>query len=127
MSEIEPVYCQLEFFSKNRIHGTPFFLSYTPGQMLSFLKDPTIVSLSNNEIEGKLGSYSSKVHVYNNHSKFKLEQRVKQHGYEYLMKCDIFNHPDIQLVESWKSKWWGSYDFEYTNLVSRLSSGLTAC
>ncbi len=31
----------------------------------------------------------------------------------------IFNHPDIQLVNSWKYKWWGSSNHEYFKLIER--------
>jgi hypothetical protein len=121
VDEIEPVYAQFEFFKKNNIHGTPFFLSYTSEQYFAFLTDPTMLSLARNEIPGKTGSYSSKVHVYNNQNRFKLEQRVKKHGYEIVEQSPIFNHPDIQLVNSWKDKWWGSSNHEYFQLIEGLS------
>lgn len=121
VDEIEPVYAQFEFFKRNNIHGTPFFLSYTSEQYFAFLTDPTMVALARNHIPGKTGSYSSKVHVYNNQNRFKLEQRVKKHGYELVEQSPIFNHPDIQLVNSWKDKWWGSSNHEYFKLIERLS------
>ncbi len=121
VDEIEPIFTQLEFFKKNGIHGTPFFLSYTSAQYFAFLTDPTIRSLARNEIPGKTGSYSSKVHVYNNQTKFKLEQRVKKHGYEIVEQSSIFSHPDIQLVNSWKDKYWGAVNNEYFELVEGLS------
>ncbi len=121
VDEIEPVYAQFEFFKRNNIHGTPFFLSYTSEQYFAFLTDPTMVALARNHIPGKTGSYSSKVHVYNNQNRFKLEQRVKKHGYELVEQSPIFNHPDIQLVNSWKDKWWGSSNHEYFKLIESLS------
>jgi hypothetical protein len=121
VDELEPLYTQFEFYKKNNIFGTPFFLSYSAEQYLAFLTDPTIQKLANNEIYGKAGSYSSKVHIYNNQNKFILEQRVKKHGYEIVEQSPIFNHPDIQLVNSWKNKWWGSSNYEYHALVEKLS------
>jgi hypothetical protein len=121
IDEIEPVYTQFDFYEQNNIYGTPFFLSYTAEQYLAFLTDPLMEQLSNNQISGKTGSYSSKVHVYNNQNKFVLEQRVKKHGYEIVEQSPIFNHPDIQLVNSWKTKWWGSSNHEYFSLIERLS------
>ena len=121
IDEIEPTYTQFEYFKQNNIEGTPFFLSYTAEQYLSFLLDPTIQQLANNEIPGKTGSYSSKVHVYNNQNKFTLEQRTKLTGYELVETSHIFNHPDIELVNSWKSTMWGSCNFEYHTLVNRLT------
>jgi hypothetical protein len=121
VDELEPLYTQFNFYEQNNIHGTPFFLSYTAEQYLAFLTDPTMQQLSNNQIPGKTGSYSSKVHVYNNQNKFVLEQRVKKHGYEIVEQSPIFNHPDIQLVNSWKDKWWGSSNHAYHALVEKLS------
>lgn len=120
VDEIEPTYKQFDYFKNHNIHGTPFFLSYTAEQYLSFLTDPTIKRLTNNEILGKTGSYSSKVHVYNNQSKFVLEQRTKLTGYELVEASTIFQHPDMQLVNSWKETLWGSCDFEYHSLINRL-------
>jgi hypothetical protein len=121
VDELEPLYTQFNFYEQNNIYGTPFFLSYTAEQYFAFLTDPTIQQLANNQIPGKTGSYSSKVHVYNNQNKFVLEQRVKKHGYEIVEQSPIFNHPDIQLVNSWKSKWWGSSNHEYFKLTKGLS------
>jgi len=117
INEIEPTYAQFEYFKQNNIYGTPFFLSYSMEQYLSFLVDPTIQKLANNEIPGKTGTHSSKVHVYNNQDKFKLEQRTKLTGYELVEKSEIFNHPDMQTVNSWKDKWWGSHDNEYHSFI----------
>jgi len=122
VDEIEPMYTQFEFFKNNNIYGTPFFLSYTSEQYFAFLTDPTMLSLARNHIPGKTGSYSSKVHVYNNQNRFKLEQRVKKHGYEIVEQSPIFNHPDIQLVNSWKDKWWGSSNHEYFKLIEKNNS-----
>lgn len=117
IDEIEPTYTQFDYFKQNNIEGTPFFLSYTAEQYLSFLVDPTMKKLANNEIPGKTGSYSSKVHVYNNQNKFQLEQRTKLTGYELVEKSEIFNHPDMKTVNSWKDKWWGSHNNEYQSFV----------
>lgn len=125
VDEIEPTYTQFDYFKKHNIHGTPFFLSYTAEQYLSFLADPTIQRLANNEIPGKTGSYSSKVHVYNNQNKFQLEQRTKLTGYELVEASPIFNHPDMQLVNSWKQTMWGSCNFEYYSLLYRLKNDNT--
>lgn len=125
VDEIEPTYRQFDYFKNHNIHGTPFFLSYTAEQYLSFLVDPTIKRLANSEIPGKTGSYSSKVHVYNNQDKFQLEQRTKLTGYELVEASTIFHHPDMQLVNSWKETLWGSHNFEYYSLVNRLTNDNT--
>jgi hypothetical protein len=120
MDEWEPTYRQFDYFKKHNIEGTPFFVSYTPEQLLSFIVDPTMQRLVNNEIPGKKGSYSSKVHVYNNQNKFVLEQRTKLTGYELVETSPIFNHPDMRLVNSWKQTMWGKSNFEYYSLVNKL-------
>ena len=124
VDEIEPTYRQFDYFNKNNIYGTPFFISYTAEQYLAFLLDPTIKKLANNEIPGKTGSHSSKVHVYNNQDKFKLEPRTKLTGYELVEKSPIFNHPDMQLVNSWKNTYWGSSNHEYYSLTDALLKGI---
>ena len=120
VDETEPVYKQFDFFKDNNIQGTPFILSYTSAQYFSFLIDPTIQRLANNEIPGKTGSHSSKVHVYNNQSKFMLEQRNKLTGYELVEKSPIFIHRDMKIVNSWKVARYGSSNHEYYSFVSTL-------
>jgi hypothetical protein len=82
--------------------------------------------LANHEFPGKLGTNSTKVHVFNKDSGFNLEQRVKQHGYEMVEKSDIFNHPAIQTVISWKDKWKGTSDHQYHKVVAKLCSGISS-
>lgn len=127
LDEEEYSHSQLIYFKKYRVYGTPFFLNHTAEQMLSFLKDPTMELLGNDRIPGKLGSNSSKVHVYNNNgNKFRLEPRTKQHGYEYVEQSDIYNHPDIQTVNSRKHQFYGSANYQYHTLVETLINGYTA-
>jgi hypothetical protein len=127
LDEEEIIHSQFNYFKKHKIHGTPFFLSYTPELMLSFLLDPTMKLLANNGIQGKLGTNSTKVHVFNNNQgAFKLENRVKQHGYEQVETSEIYNHPDIQTVNTWKEKWYGSSDHQYHKVVETLQNGYTA-
>ena len=106
----------LEFYRKNNIFGTPFVLAYTPEQLASFLLDETIIKLSNNEIPGKLGSHSSKIHVYNNQPYFKLGERKKLHGFELVESSEIFKHNDFRTLENryktqWRECWFDVHDF----------------
>jgi hypothetical protein len=126
LDEEEVIHTQLTYFEKNKIHGTPFFLTYTSELMTAFLLDPTMKRLANNEILGKTGTNSSKVHVFNNNNKFKLVQRPKLTGYESVVNAPIFTHPDITLVESWKNKWWGTSDHLYSDFISKMQSGTTS-
>jgi hypothetical protein len=123
LNEEEVIHSQFNFWRNRDILGTPFLLSYTPELMLSFLLDPTMEKLANHGFPGKLGTNSTKVHVFNRDSNFNLEQRVKQHGYENAEKSLIFNHPDIQTVISWKDRWGGTSDHQYHTVVEKLSSG----
>lgn len=123
LDEEEIIHSQLTYWKLNGIHGTPFLLSYTPEQMFSFLIDPTMQKLANHEFVGKLGSNSTKVHVFNNQSGFNLEQRIKQTGYEKVEDNGIYNHPNIKLIKSFEEKWKGTSDHQYHEVVDRLGSG----
>lgn len=124
LDEEELIHTQFRYWKNNNVYGTPFFLSYTPELMLSFLLDPTIEKLANHGFPGKLGTNSSKVHVYNNGSGFNLEQRVKQTGYEKIFQSDIFKHTDCQTITSWQPLYWGSSDHQYHDVINKLSNGM---
>ena len=124
LDEEEIIHTQFRYWRDKKIEGTPFFLSYTPEMMLAFLTEPTIHKLANHGFPGKRGTNSSKVHVYNNGTGFNLEQRVKQTGYENVMRSEIFQHPDCQTIESWQSKYRGSSDHQYHDVVFKLSNGI---
>jgi len=127
LDEEEVIHTQLRYFEKNKIYGTPFFLTYTAELMTSFLMDPVMQQLADNKILGKTGTNSTKVQVFNNNNgKFELEQRTKLSGYEKVIDSPIFNHPDIKLVESWKNKWWGTSDHLYSDFISKMQSGITS-
>jgi hypothetical protein len=112
------------YFKNNGIYGTPFFMNYTAEMVYAFLTDPTITNLANNRIYGKLGSHSSKVHVYNNNgNSFVLENRTKLHGYETVKDSPIFQHKDISFLTGMQSEWWGLSDTEYHSMIDTLKSG----
>lgn len=120
LDEEEIIHTHFTYWEQNKLNGTPYFLSYTSEQFLSFLLDPTMVKLANHSFPGKLGTHSSKVLVYNNKTDFNLEQRVKQTGYEIVKQSPIFNHPDIQTVRGYSDKWLGTSDHQYHELIKRL-------
>lgn len=126
LDEEEIIHSQFNFWKQNKIKGTPFFLSYTPELMLSFLLDPTMERLANNEIPGKLGTNSTKVEVFNRDSGLQLENRLKKSGYELVEKSFIFQHPNIQTVISWEEKWKGTSDHQYHEVVKKLQSFQTS-
>ncbi len=123
LEEDEIGYSHITWWKQKNISGTPFMLKYNAESMLSFLTDPVIVQLATNQMPGKLGSNSSKVHVFNRGSNYNLEQRVKQHGYEMVEKAKIFNHADIQTIIGWKDKWNGVSRHPYHDLVQCMSTG----
>ena len=123
LDEEEIIHSQFNFWKQNNIKGTPFFLSYTPELMLSFLLDPTMQKLANHGYPGKLGTNSTKVEVFNRRSGFNLENRVKKCGYELVENHPIYTHPNIQTVKSWGSKWKGTSDHQYHDVVKKLSNG----
>jgi hypothetical protein len=126
LDEEEIIHSQFNYFKNYGVYGTPFFLSYTPEMMLSFLLDPTMEALANHAYPGKLGTNSTKVNVFNRYSDLNLVQRVKQTGYEQIEKSPIFNHPDIQTVISRKDRWLGTSDHQYHKVVATLTAGLTS-
>lgn len=124
LDEEEVIHSQFNFYKKYNILGTPFLLSYTPEQMLSFLLDPTMQDLANNKIPGKQGTNSTKVFVFNNKSGYNLEQRKKLTGYELAFNSsNILNHPDVKEVFSWHEKYLGTSDHQYHEVVHKLSNG----
>lgn len=123
LDEEEIIHSQFNFWRQNNIKGTPFLLSYTPELMLSFLLDPTMEKLANHGFPGKLGTNSTKVHVFNNNSGLNLENRVKKCGYELVWQSEIYKHPHIKLIESWQDKWMGTSDHQYHDVVAKLSNG----
>ena len=124
LDEEELIHTQFRYWKDYNVYGTPFFLSYTPELMLSFLVDPTMEKLANHGFPGKLGTNSTKVHVFNNGNDFNLEQRTKQTGYEVIYMDDIFNHPDCKKISSWCPIYWGTSDHQYHDAVHKLSNGI---
>lgn len=125
LEEEEVIHSILNFYKHYNIKGCPFVLSYTPEMMLSFLKDPTMFDLANHKIPGKLGTNSTKVHVFNNNdNSFYIENRQKYTGYEYVLSSEIYNHPNIQLLESYRPKYNGCYKVDYDVIVKQLSVNL---
>jgi len=129
LEELQYIHSLLRFYKRNNIIGCPFLLSYSAEQMLSFLLDPAIVRLGNNLIPGKLGSNSTKSHVFNNGTYFNMRtydfsQRAtsKFSGYEVIHESPISHHPDLIIFKELKKKWNGEYLEYYPDVVARLSN-----
>lgn len=122
--EPEAIHKLFEFYENKNLHGAPFALTYTAEQYLAFLKDPTMVNLINNNILGKMGSDSSKIHVYNNQPFFKIKDRPKYYGYELIEKSPIFNHPNMIAVRNNHKKYWRACFFEYHKLIHSMENNI---
>lgn len=121
LEELELIHSILNYFKQYPVKGCPFLLSYTPEMMLSFLLDPTIVNLANHKYPGKLGTNTSKVHVYNNGSNFNLLNRTKYTGYENIEISNIFQHENLQIFKDFSKVWGGAYYENYHDVVKRLT------
>jgi hypothetical protein len=121
LEEEELIHSILRYYKKKNLAGCPFILSYTSEMMLSFLLDPTMKKIASHGLPGKLGTNSSKVHVFNNGSNFNIPNRTKYTGYEKINNSDIINHENIKLCESFRLKWNGVYKEDYDDVVRRLS------
>lgn len=119
--EVEHVWSILKYFKNNNIEGCPWFLTWSPELLLSYLTDPVFVDLANNLIYGKLGSNTSKVHVYNRGNNFNIPNRTKYTGYEHIETHELFEHPNLKVFrEQLVTKWGGMHTEEYFSLVEKL-------
>jgi len=113
-------YTFFKYFQQHSIVGTPFFITYTPEMLFSFILDPRVTDLVNNRVPGKLGHQSSKFMIYNRHSKFNLVERPKYTGYEHIEKSGIFAHENIRAFDELKTSWGGKVQKEYHVFISEL-------
>ncbi len=118
-------YCEYEwsisrFFEQNNIYGTPNFNCWTSGINASYLTDPMIFDLVNNNVYGKLGSHSSKHAVYNRHGNLNLTVRPKLHGYEIVEQSKIFEHEAFKEIEEFGKECNGVYQMDYFEFMKLL-------
>ena len=106
-------YSVVNFFHENNITGTCQFGSWSEGQFFSYATDPILTELSLNKIVGKLGSNSSKHHIYNRNAVQPLQVRPKYHGYEIIEQSEIFKHPSFTDIKTVNKQNDGVYQLEY--------------
>lgn len=82
LRERESIASLYRFFYLYNIKGTHAFFQSTPELFFSYLTDPVLKSLAQNEYVGKLSSMSSRHKLYNQYAH--LDERPKYHGYEKL-------------------------------------------
>ena len=116
--ETERVNSYMNWFSDLNLEGTPDFLRYTPEMTASFLMEPRVVQLVNNEHPGKLSTRTSKHMIYS--QKMKLAQRSKFTGWEKLEKLPIMQHELFKEFDILKEKYNGVYELGYNDLVDVL-------
>lgn len=128
LEETEKIHSILKFFDRYNVPGCPFLLSYTPELMLSFLLDPTMVALANGKFPGRLGTNSTKVHVFNNGSGFEMpnydfvnKTRVKLTGYEFVDEKFKREHTNLFKFIDLEKKWDGKWYEDYHSIVPKLS------
>lgn len=119
----------IRYAEKFKLNGCPSVLTYTSEMLLSFLLDPAIEKLGTGLFPGKLGSNSTKSHVFNNGSNFNLPVydftkniRIKLHGFEKIYKSPIAQHPNLRiLIDHYSQVWNGEYIIPYSDIVKQLS------
>lgn len=111
--------CVYRYMKLHNIEGTTHFNCYTPEMVASWITDPRMVALANNEVVGKLGSNSSKYIMYSRHSPFKLKERPKITGYEVIEQSPIFNHPNMIKMMEMGKHYNGTISIPYSEFVSK--------
>lgn len=107
-----------KFFEENNIPGTPHFNGWSQGQYRTFISDSIMTRLARDLIPGKLGSNSSKIHIYNREPEIQLTPRPKFTGYEIIEKSPIFAHEEFQKLLSEGESYEGEYLVNYFKLMS---------
>ena len=116
--ETERVNSYMGWFKSQELLGTPDFLRYTPEMTASFLMEPRVIQLVNNEHPGKLSTRTSKHMIYS--QQFKLAQRSKFTGWEKLERLPIMENELFKEFDLLKEKYNGVFELSYNNLVDTL-------
>ena len=124
--KVTQVFGMIRYFQNNQIEGSPAFLGYSSEIILSFLLDPEIIKLANNEYPGRVTIHKSKGKIFNNYSGFNLrkyspeatnlpDDRIKLGGFELFNTSKLNKHPNmIKLYDNYHNdhhkKWFETYD-----------------
>lgn len=93
-------------------------LTWSAETLAAFMLDPTIKKLGNNGIPGKLGTYSSRKHVYG--QMFPMLDRTKYTGWEKIDDSILFQNEFLQEVIKLETVYSGEFKIEYNQLVKLL-------
>jgi len=119
MIEEEHDFSVYNYFKLKGIHGTAHFNRFTPGMFASYMLDPRMIELANNQHNGKLSNNTSRHLIYNRHSNFNLAPRYKFHGFEYRHQHKIFSHPDFAEVYKIGQAYNGYMAINYHNFIKQ--------
>lgn len=107
-----------KLYDKGLITGTSCFLSWSAETLLSFMLDPTIQKLGNNQLPGKVGSYSSRKAVYGR--MFPMPDRPKYTGWEQIDNSKLFENEYMQEVTRLGEIYSGEVKIEFNELTNLL-------
>lgn len=117
--ETERVNSYMNWFTSQGIDGTPDFLRYTPEITLSFLQDPRVVQLVNNQLPGKLSTRTSKHMIYSRD--FELAQRPKFTGWEQIEKTSLMNNEVFSIINDLKKQYNGVFELSWAKICQHIS------
>lgn len=117
--ETEKVNSYMNWYNINNIDGTPDFLRYTPEMTLSFLENPTIKEIVENDNLGKLSTRTSKHKLYS--KEFSFMPRPKFTGWEELEKTKYYNLIQEEFNKL-KNTYNGKFEIEYKQLIKSLKA-----
>ena len=97
---------------------------------ISHLSHNRIQELARNNVPGKKSSVTSKRIIYNEHSNFNLEERLKYHGYEKIIygrtvpmpgvetvPHKIFSHDSFKEIEKFRKEYDGVFYVDYFDFL----------
>lgn len=105
-------------FNSKILTGTSCLLSWSAETLASFMLDPTIKKLGSNGIPGKLGTLSSRKHVYGR--MFPMPDRTKYTGWERIDESKLFQNEFLQEVIKLETVYCGEFKIAYKQLVKLL-------
>ena len=116
--ETERINSYMNWYELHNITGTPDFMRYTPEQTLSFLEEPLVKQLVNNELEQEY-SVAIKQQLYS--QSFVIEPRYKFTGWERLEKSAFFeDHKVFDNFAHLRDMYNGQYVLDYDDICQQL-------
>lgn len=106
-------YAVFNYLNKKNIPCVPHFNRFREGMLAAYMLDPRMKELAEHKHPGKLGSNSSKMFMYNRHSPFKLFNRPKFTGYEYVENTELFDQSIIKQLKEEGQNYTGLVAFDY--------------